>query len=179
MTTMLEHELNLATARLQETKLLNERLQVQLAGCLTAAEGATDPAQVAQQGDYGWSMAYQKTLELRRKFDGHQLLLRWLHDYFFTQLGNLAADKGDEQGCAEARYILDLFKAPAPPAPPALPPVPAGCERIFCKCKCGKAHYYDIVPYSLSTPIITLRCGCRIEDTHAITEEECMRLRTP
>jgi len=44
-----------------------EQLQVQLAGCLIAAEGATkDPA---KQGDYGWSVCYQDVLDLRRKYD--------------------------------------------------------------------------------------------------------------
>lgn len=43
------------------------QLQVQLAGCLTAADGGTlDPA---QQGDYGWSPAYQRVLDLRLKHD--------------------------------------------------------------------------------------------------------------
>lgn len=42
-----------------------EQLRVQLAGCLCAAEGATnDPA---KQGDYGWSLPYQKTLDLHQK----------------------------------------------------------------------------------------------------------------
>lgn len=54
----------------QETKRVreqNEQLQIQLAGCLTAAEGHTkDPA---KPKDYGWSLAYQKVLELRIKFD--------------------------------------------------------------------------------------------------------------
>lgn len=41
-----------------------EQTRVQLAGCLTAAEGSThDPA---KRGDYGWSLAYQKTLDLRQ-----------------------------------------------------------------------------------------------------------------
>lgn len=44
-----------------------DRLRVQLAGCLTAAEGHT--ADPAKQGDYGWSPAYQAVLELRVKFD--------------------------------------------------------------------------------------------------------------
>lgn len=44
-----------------------EQSRVQLAGCLTAAEGHnSDPA---KQGDYGWSLAYQKTLELRAERD--------------------------------------------------------------------------------------------------------------
>ena len=44
-----------------------EQLRVQAAGCLGAAEGATwEPA---SPQDYGWSLAYQKTLELRLKYD--------------------------------------------------------------------------------------------------------------
>ena len=44
-----------------------EQLRVQLAGCLTAAEGATQSPAV--QGDYGWSLAYQRTLELREEYE--------------------------------------------------------------------------------------------------------------
>lgn len=46
-----------------------EQLRVQLAGCLVAAEGGTDPAVIAKDGDYGWSLAYQRVLELRHSFD--------------------------------------------------------------------------------------------------------------
>ena len=46
-----------------------EQSQVQLAGCLTAAEGATNPEHIAYKGMYGWSVAYQKTLELRLAFN--------------------------------------------------------------------------------------------------------------
>jgi hypothetical protein len=49
-----------------------ERLTVQLAGCSTAANGATKD--VAKQGDYGWSVAYQDVLDLRNKFDNLALL---------------------------------------------------------------------------------------------------------
>jgi len=42
-----------------------EQARVQLAGCLTAAEGAI--REPAKQGDYGWSLAYQRVLELRAK----------------------------------------------------------------------------------------------------------------
>ncbi len=46
------------------------QLQVQLAGCLTAAEGHTsDPA---KHGDYGWSLAYQRTLDLYARFERAQ-----------------------------------------------------------------------------------------------------------
>ena len=44
-----------------------DQLRVQLAGCLTAAEGGTNNP--AKQGDYGWSLAYQRTLELRMRLD--------------------------------------------------------------------------------------------------------------
>ena len=46
-----------------------EHLRVQLAGCLTAAEGGTSDPVVAYEGQYGWSPAYQAVLDLRRKFD--------------------------------------------------------------------------------------------------------------
>lgn len=46
-----------------------EQLRVQLAGCLVAAEGGTSPAQVAKEGDYGWSASYQAVLDLRQKYD--------------------------------------------------------------------------------------------------------------
>ena len=48
-----------------------EQTEVQLAGCLTAAEGwATRDS--AAKGDYGWSVAYQKTLELRLAYNSLQ-----------------------------------------------------------------------------------------------------------
>lgn len=42
-----------------------DRCHVQLAGCLTAAEGAT--ANPARPSDWGWSLPYQKTLELQKE----------------------------------------------------------------------------------------------------------------
>ena len=45
------------------------QLHVQLAGCLTAAEGHTSPSYTAKQGQYGWSFPYEKTLKLRQTFD--------------------------------------------------------------------------------------------------------------
>jgi len=50
-----------------------DQLRTQLAGCLTAADGATtDPA---KQGDYGWSPAYQRVLELRQQLNRTQQAL--------------------------------------------------------------------------------------------------------
>jgi hypothetical protein len=43
------------------------QLEVQLAACMTTAEGVTE--QTAQPGDYGYSGAYQAVLDLRRRFD--------------------------------------------------------------------------------------------------------------
>jgi hypothetical protein len=46
-----------------------EQLRVQLAGCSTAALGATRPEHIAVGGDYGWSPAYQDVLNLRLAYD--------------------------------------------------------------------------------------------------------------
>lgn len=56
-------------ARVAELEGEVGRLTVQLAGCLTAAEGATSGDVVAHEGDYGWSVAYQATLDTRRRLD--------------------------------------------------------------------------------------------------------------
>jgi len=45
-----------------------EQLTVQLAGCSVVANGG-DSKEPAKQGDYGWSVAYQDVLDLRRKSD--------------------------------------------------------------------------------------------------------------
>lgn len=58
------------TLRTSEQQTEIDRLRTQLAGCLTAAEGATkDPV---KQGDYGWSKAYQAVLELCKERDDWQ-----------------------------------------------------------------------------------------------------------
>lgn len=44
-----------------------EQLRVQLAACLTAAEG-WGMHETAKQGEYGWSPAYQATVDLRKKY---------------------------------------------------------------------------------------------------------------
>ena len=54
---------------LSATEEESEKLRVQLAGCLTAAEGGISESIVAKQGDYGWSLAYQKVLVLRMAFE--------------------------------------------------------------------------------------------------------------
>lgn len=43
-----------------------EQLRVQLAGCLTAAEGC---GQQCCTDDYGWSPAYQAVIELRKLYE--------------------------------------------------------------------------------------------------------------
>lgn len=65
-----------------------EQYQVQLAGCLTAAEGHTQNP--ADRRDYGWSLAYQTTLDLRRNYDAAR-----------AEIERLKAKVENEHECAE------------------------------------------------------------------------------
>jgi hypothetical protein len=62
----MSEELEVQIDRLQ---MQLERAIVQLAGCGVAALGGTTQAITVHQGDYGWSQAYQDTLDLRLKYD--------------------------------------------------------------------------------------------------------------
>ena len=44
-----------------------DHLELQLAGCLTAAEGWIENP--AKPGEYGYSLAYQKVLDLRQRYE--------------------------------------------------------------------------------------------------------------
>ncbi len=46
-----------------------DQLRVQLAGCLTAAEGGIHPPVLAKEGDFGYSLAYKQTVLLRKRFN--------------------------------------------------------------------------------------------------------------
>ena len=70
-------------SRVDKLKAQVEQLDVQLAGCLTAAEGMCGD-NPPKQGDYGWSLAFQKTLDLRTERDRMHKefeLLRRIEDY--------------------------------------------------------------------------------------------------
>jgi len=53
---------------IEQRQLEVEQLRVQLAGCLTAAEGHIGPDHLATPDSYGWSPAYQAVVDLRIKF---------------------------------------------------------------------------------------------------------------
>lgn len=57
-----------------------ERFQVQLAGVSVAAMGGTGPDSRAVQGQYGWSVAYQDTLDLRLRYDAAVAALEGIAD---------------------------------------------------------------------------------------------------
>ena len=52
-----------------------DQLRVQLAGVSVAALGGTSPAVVVKRGQYGWSVAYQDVLGLRRQYDDFRNLV--------------------------------------------------------------------------------------------------------
>jgi hypothetical protein len=52
-------------AKIDELDVKSERLVVQLAGCLMAAEGNAVGSHRAEQGDYGWSAAYEAVVSLQ------------------------------------------------------------------------------------------------------------------
>ena len=89
-----------------------EQAQVQLAGCLTAAEGGTsDPA---KQGDYGWSLAYQKTLDLRTRLDAAQKECQRLNEIINGAFPETAAlhELLDKAGCESvSKETLVILRA--------------------------------------------------------------------
>lgn len=60
--------------------------------------------------------------------------------------------------------------------------IPVGHERQWVKCKtCGNVAYYDFVPYTLSSPIMTLPCGHdtygtnkKLENAERISADEAL-----
>lgn len=46
-----------------------ERLRVQLAGCLVAADGWTGPCTPDGEGSYGWSPAFERVRQIRQELD--------------------------------------------------------------------------------------------------------------
>jgi len=66
----LRAELAEATRERDEARAALEQERVRLAGCLTAVEGWGVYDELRAKPDaYGWSLPYQKTLELRRAYD--------------------------------------------------------------------------------------------------------------
>lgn len=83
-----------------------EQCRVQLAGCLTAAEGCTSEPNVVEKGDYGWSLAYQTTLELRKKYDHACEQRRHDLDTIKARDAEIVDLKRDAELCRELREIL-------------------------------------------------------------------------
>lgn len=77
------HALDIALSCQQRAEAAERELeqeQVKHAGCGVAAQGGTSDAVVAKKGDYGWSPAYQATLDLRRKYEAAEKALAAHHE---------------------------------------------------------------------------------------------------
>ena len=64
------------------------------------------------------------------------------------------------------------------------PEIVQGMKRQYCKCKvCGVPYFYDCIPYSLSSPILTTPCnhgiGSNDSALKTITRKEFMALKFP
>ena len=90
-----------------------DKLRVQLAGCLTIADGA---GPIAREGDYGWSPAYQRILQLRTFSDNSKVevdrlrekliqlatafgQVKFTLEYLRTVDKDQADDKGQGESC--------------------------------------------------------------------------------
>ena len=76
-----------AYAEQENSRLLAEveQLRVQLAGCLVAAEGLADKGEAVKQGDYGWSLAFEKTRTLRKERDALLAMAQMTQVYLDAQ----------------------------------------------------------------------------------------------
>jgi len=85
-----------------------EQYQVQLAGCLTAAEGHTQNP--AKRGDYGWSLAYQTTLDLRRNYDAARAEIERLKaDLNDMSVGRKTWKKAAEDAELQVESLKDIL----------------------------------------------------------------------
>lgn len=87
-----------------------EQLQTQLAGCLTAAEGATKNP--AKQGDFGWSVAYQRTLDLFHKMEEQKREIADLCRFVHEELGGADGETLNVETCI--LYLRGAFLKAVP-----------------------------------------------------------------
>lgn len=76
-----------------------ERLRVQLAGCLVAAEGNAVRSNDAEPGMYGWSPAFEAVKQLRLKYDAELVA----HDETKELVRRLEHDIGE---MSQAEHVL-------------------------------------------------------------------------
>jgi hypothetical protein len=86
-----------------------EQLEVQLAGCMTAALGwAKDPP---KKGDWGWSPAFQDVLNLREKYESQRKVLESgvaLVESAFAHVSHGGPTRADaEKWLTEAKFFLE------------------------------------------------------------------------
>jgi hypothetical protein len=86
-------------APMYELRAERDRMAVQLAGCCRAAEGDETPA---PEGSYGWSPAYQRTVELRAELVETRALAA-----FYRSCALSGEDPGEaDEALAKVRAVL-------------------------------------------------------------------------
>lgn len=148
----LRRELTKARHDLTSEQQRRERLDVQLAGCLTAAEGGTSSAVVAKPEDWGWSPAYQRVLDLRRNWDSltHEVEEAWkilgpnpANPERWRSLADACEAWKARAEAAEHVFDVQVTVLPRKPIQPLAPAVSEAVDTFYRECTPGELKWLN------------------------------------
>ena len=107
--------------RIADVEKLVEQLQVQMAGCSTAALGFASGPNECKRGDYGWSAAFEDVKNLREKYAEVEKRVQAAQEAIAKRLRNCPGNFHEENpdgckgscqssGCKTLRGIRDALK---------------------------------------------------------------------